>query len=94
MARARARARGAGGQASVELIGAIPLLLAAVALGWQLIALLGSATTATQAARDAALRVGGPQGRVVTVQRRVRVPSVLPLPGGLAVSARAAVRAP
>jgi hypothetical protein len=88
------RAARVRGQASLELLAALPLLAAAALLAWQLVAVLGAAATAQERARAKALAVGGPPGRVVTVSATVPVPAFLPGAGGLAVSARAAVRTP
>jgi hypothetical protein len=88
------RPAGARGQAALELLAALPLLVAAALLAWQLVAVLGAAATAQERARARALAAGGPPGRVVTVSATVPVPAFLPGVDGLAVRARAAVRTP
>lgn len=79
------------GQAALELLGALPLLLAVALVAWQLVAVLGAAQHATERARVEALRSAG-SGGVVTVRAEVKVPSFLPGTGGLTVTARSAVR--
>ena len=85
----RARARG---QASVELIALVPLLVAVVVLVWQLALLVRGAQLAQARARAEALSQHGVG--IVTVATSVRVPALLPGIGALRVPARAVVRAP
>jgi hypothetical protein len=82
------------GQAAVELLAAIPVLLLAGLVAWQLVAVLAAAMRAQERVRAEALRAGGPAGRVVTVTAEARVPAVLPWADGLRVRARTGVRAP
>ncbi len=85
----RHRARG---QASLEVLAAVPLLVVAVLVGWQLVALVRGALLAQEDARARALGAAGP-GRVsVEATRRVR--SVLPGVGELRVRVRAVTQAP
>jgi len=84
---------GPRGQAALELLAALPLLVAVGLLAWQLVAALGAAQEATERARAGALRASG-DGRTLTIERAVRVPSFLPGARGLTVTARSAVRAP
>jgi hypothetical protein len=91
--RARRRRRRQRGQAALEILAGLPLLLAAGLLAWQLVAVLGAAQEATERARSAALRGTG-RGPTLGFEREVRVPSFLPGTAGLRVRARSAVRAP
>ena len=86
------RRAGSRGQASVELIALVPLLVAVVILVWQLAVLVGGAQLAQERARASALSQGG--DGVITVAASVRVPTLLPGVGALHVPARAVVRAP
>jgi hypothetical protein len=91
---AAARSPAGRGQASLELLAALPLLLGAALLAWQLVAVLGAAGVAQERARARALVAVGPPGGVVTVTAEAPVPSLLPGVEGLTVHARAAIRAP
>ena len=86
--------RRARGQAALEVLAALPLVLAAALLGWQLVAVLRAGEAAQEAARARALGASGPRGTTLRVGARVPVPALLPGLGGLSVPARAAVRAP
>jgi hypothetical protein len=77
----------------MELLGALPLLLAVALVAWQLVAVLGAAQSATERARIEAIAASGNDG-TVTIERTVTVPSFLPGTRGLRVTARSAVRAP
>ena len=84
---------GQRGQAAVELLGAVPLLVLVGLVGWQLAAVRRPA-----AGRGAGARRGrcgrpapGPDGWSVAA---ARVPAFLPGVGGLRVRPAAAVRAP
>jgi hypothetical protein len=95
MAPPRRPARGASrGQAAIELLAGLPLLLAAALIVWQLAAMLAAAHRATASARAAALAARGAPAQVVVVERSVAVPAVLPGVGPLRIRARTAVRAP
>lgn len=85
------RRRGQRGQVALELLGALPLLLAVALVAWQLVAVLGAAQDATERARVEALRSAG-SGGVVTIREEVKVPSFLPGTSDLKVTARSAVR--
>lgn len=88
------RPRPQRGQAAVELIAAVPLVILAGLVAWQLVAVLAAGLRAEERVRAEALRAAGPAGRLVPVAASARVPAVLPGLGGLRVTARAAVRAP
>lgn len=82
------------GQAAVELIAAVPLLIVVALLAWQLVAVLGAGQEAQRRVRADAIRAAGPPGATATTSATVTVPAVLPGMGGLRVTARAAVRTP
>ena len=84
----------AAGQAALELLAALPVVLAAALLAWQLVAVLRAGAAAQEAARARALGASGPAGATLRVGARAAVPALLPGLGGLSVAARAAVRAP
>lgn len=85
---------GQRGQAALELLAALPLVLLAGLLAWQLVAVLGAGMSAQAEARSAAMhRAGGGPGLVVLTET-VAVPAVLPGVRGLRVSATAAVLTP
>lgn len=87
----RARFRG---QATLELLAAVPLVLVAGLLAWQLVAVLAAGMRAQEDARSAALaRRAGATG-VAVITTTVPVPAMLPGVRGVAVRARAAVRTP
>jgi hypothetical protein len=78
----------------VELLAAIPILVLAGLLAWQLVAVLGAGMRAQERVRAEALRAAGAPGRTVVVTESARVPGLMPGVAGLTVRARAAVRAP
>ncbi|MGD9697099.1 MAG: hypothetical protein AB7V42_15730 [Thermoleophilia bacterium] len=82
------------GQAGLEVLALLPLVVLAALLAWQLAAVVSAGMRAEQDARADALRATGARGRIVVVERRVTVPQVLPGAGGLVIRARAGVRAP
>ena len=88
------RAHGQRGQAAVELLAAVPLMILAGLVAWQLVAVLAAGLRAEERVRAEGLRAAGPAGRLVPVAASARVPALLPGLGGLRVTARAAVRAP
>lgn len=90
----RRRPAATRGQAAVELLAAIPLVLGAALLAWQLLAVLAAGMRAQDGLLAEALRAGGPSGRVVAVRARAPVRVLLPGLGGLRVEARGAVRTP
>lgn len=82
------------GQATLELLAAVPAVLLAGLLAWQLVAVLAAGMRAQEDARVAALaRTGDPPGTAV-VERTRPVPALLPGVGALRVRAVAAVRTP
>jgi hypothetical protein len=88
------RRRRAAGQAALELLAVVPLILAAAALAWQLVAVTHAGAEAQESARARALQASGAPGVTLTVRASSPVPALLPGLGGLSVDARAAVRAP
>ena len=88
------RAGGPRGQAALEALVAVPLIILAALLAWQLAAVVRAGVAAQQRARESALAAPGGAGQTVTASVRVPVPALLPGLDGLAVGARAAVRAP
>lgn len=88
--------RGAAGhgQAALELLAAVPALLLAALLAWQLAAVVGAGMRAEERVRREALAATGSPGRLTTVVATEAVPGVLPGAGGLRIGARAAVRTP
>ncbi len=86
--------RGARGQASIELLAMVPLILLAGLLAWQLAAVLAAGFEAQEQVRDRALRAGPGAGGTRTVTATVAVPRVLPGVDGLRLTARAVVRTP
>jgi hypothetical protein len=77
----------------VELLAAVPLVIAAALVAWQLVAALAAGMRAEQRVRTAALVARGAPG-VIVVSATAGVPSLLPGAGGMRVSARAGVRPP
>ncbi len=86
------RRRRMQGQASIEALAAVPLLVVAVLIGWQLTMLVRGALIAQDEVRRKALADTGTPGRIVRVERRVR--SVLPGVGVLRIRASARVPEP
>lgn len=82
------------GQASLELLAALPLVLLAGLLAWQLVAVLGAGMSAQAGARAAALQSAGTGSGLAVVTETVAVPAVLPGVRGLRVRATAAVITP
>jgi uncharacterized protein (UPF0333 family) len=80
------------GQASLEALAAVPLIVLAALLAWQLAAVIRAGVTAQERARAAALAASGARGRTLTASVTVTVPALLPGLDGMAVGARAAVR--
>ncbi len=89
----RARPRQAG-QAAVELLAAIPVLVLAGLLAWQLAGVLAAGFRAEQRVRLEALQAAGAAGRTALVSASERVPALIPGTAGLRVVARAAIRLP
>lgn len=86
--------RASAGQAAPELIAAVPLVLLAALVAWQLVAALWAGVAAQEQLRERGLRAGGAPGATVTVDATVPVPALAPVLGGLEVRARGLVRAP
>ncbi len=82
------------GQAAVELIAAVPVLIAAALVAWQLVAVLGAGQEAERRVRADAIRAAASPGGTATTRATVAVPAVLPGMAGLRVTARATVRTP
>jgi hypothetical protein len=82
------------GQAALELLAVVPVVLAAALLGWQLVAVLRAGAAAQEEARARAIAATGPAGTTLTARSEAPVPALLPGLGGLSIGARAAVRAP
>jgi hypothetical protein len=80
------------GQASVELIALVPVLVGILVLVWQLAVVVRGALVAQDRVREAALAPG--LHGTVHVHGAVRVPTLLPGLGELAVPFRGVVRAP
>ena len=89
-ARGQGRLNARRGQAAIELLAVVTLLVALGLLAWQLTAVLAAAQEATARAREAALTQSA--AGVVTVDREVRVPQLLPGVRGLRARARLVVR--
>lgn len=86
------RAAGERGQATIEALALVPLLVLVLALVWQLAGLVHASIVAQDRARADALAATG-HGNV-TVRSRVTVPSLVPGVARLTVPVRAVVRAP
>lgn len=84
------RGRGCRGQAAIELLAALPIVLLAGFVAWQLVAVLAAGLHAQEELRRAGLRPGAPAVLTATAA----VPALLPGMDGLRVRARAGVRAP
>jgi hypothetical protein len=88
------RARGsARGQAAVEVLALLPLLVVVALLGWQLAAVVTAALQADERVRAEALGARA-AGRVVVVDAAAPAPAFLPGARGLRVPARLGVRTP
>jgi hypothetical protein len=83
-----------GGQAAVELLAAVPVLVLAGLLAWQLVGVLAAGFRAEQRVRLEALNEARAAGRTALVSTSERVPALLPGTAGLRVVARAAIRLP
>lgn len=84
------RRRRMGGQAAVEALASVPLLVVAILIAWQLALVVRGAIVAQDEVRRKALADTMPPGTVVRVERRVR--GVVPGIGGLRI--RVAARVP
>lgn len=84
-----------GGQAAVELLGMVPVLIVIGLLAWQLMSVIGAGLRVQAEVRVLAVRtVAGVVGETVVVSTRVPVPVVLPGLDGMDVPARVGVRVP
>lgn len=87
--------RGQDGQAAIELLAMVPVLIVVGLLAWQLMSVIGAGLRVQAELRVMAVRaVAGAVGDTVVVSTRVPVPVVLPGLGGMAVPARVGVRVP
>jgi|GEM_PF-6894896 len=84
--------RPARGQAALEVLVCVPVILAAALVAWQLTAVLWTAVRAEEAVRRAGLDARGGGDVPVEVVRTAPVPG--PLARGLVVTVRAHVWAP
>jgi len=84
-----------GGQAALEVVALLPLLVALALLAVQVASVLGAASQAQDRARAKAMQADGPPGSLVAVEGSARPPAltVLAARGG-AIHVRAAVRVP
>ena len=85
--------RRAAGQAAIELLAAVPIVLAAGVVAWLLVGVLWAGIRAEEEVRRQALEAP-PGAGWVTVTARAPVPALAPSLAGLEVRARGAVRAP
>jgi len=83
-----------GGQASIELLAMVPLLILAGLLAWQLMAVLVAGLHAQDDVRARALRAGPSPAGVTVVAATVAVPPLLPGVRGLRIRASAGIRTP
>lgn len=88
-------ARGHAGQASLEVLALVPLLIGVALAAVYVAGLLAAAGESQDRARAAALRATGEGGAMVTVTGASRVPAIgLPGAGSPRWRVRAAVRLP
>lgn len=88
------RGPGARGQAGIELLAMVPLLVLAGLLAWQLMAVLVAGLHAQDEVRARALRAGPGGPGVTVVAATVAVPPLLPGVHGLSIRAAAGIRRP
>lgn len=87
--------RGERGQASLEVVALLPLLIALALLAVQVASVLAAASQAQDRLREKAMQVTGRSGELVTVTASARPPALAALGArGGPVRVRAAVRAP
>lgn len=86
--------RGRRGQAALEVLAAVPAVVLAALLAWQLVAVLAAGIRAQERVREEGLRATGPPGRTLTVRAETGVPRMLPGLPAMRVRAEAGVRAP
>jgi hypothetical protein len=86
--------RPARGQAAIELLAMVPVLVLAGLVAWQLAAVLVAGMAAERDVRERALRATAVPGAIVVVSATSEVPAVLPPVTGLRIAARAGVRVP
>jgi hypothetical protein len=80
------------GQAAIELVACIPIVIAAALMGWQLAAVAWAGILAEEEIRRAGIAATGTPGSLVVVDGQVAVPGVLGR--GLEIRSRGVVRAP
>ena len=80
------------GQAAIELIACIPIVIAAALMGWQLAAVAWAGIRAEEEVRRAGIAATGRPGSLVVVDGEVPVPGLLGR--GLEIRSRGVVRAP
>lgn len=86
---------GEHGQAALEVVAVLPLLVGLAVLAVQVAAVLAAASSAQEHARSRALHATGRSGEVVTVEGSARPPGLAGLGArGGVLRARAAVRLP
>lgn len=84
----------AAGQAALELIALVPLVVLAALTAWQLAAVVAAGMRAQEQARARAIAAGPAPAGVTTVAVTVPVPPILPGAGRPSIAARAVVRTP
>ena len=90
-----ARLRCERGQAALEVVALLPLLVGLALLAVQVASVLGAASHAQDRARAKALQATGRPGEMVAVEASARPPALVALGSrGGAVRVRAAVRVP
>ena len=80
------------GQAAIELIACIPIVIAAALMGWQLAAVAWAGIRAEEEVRRAGIAATGRPGSLVVVHGAAPVPGLLGR--GLEIRSRGVVRAP
>ena len=84
-----------GGQAAIELLAMVPVLIVIGLLAWQLMSVIGAGLRVQAEVRVMAVQaVAGAVGETVVVSTRLPVPVVIPGLGGMEVPARVGVRVP
>lgn len=83
----RAALRSAAGQATIEALVAVPLLLAVALVALQMAGVIGAALEADRVARVEAIDAAA-AGRAVEVRRAVEAVDLLPGPGRLTIERR------
>ncbi len=85
-----------GGQAAIEVLAMVPMVVLMGLLAWQLMGVIGAGLRVQAELRATAVGTvaGATGGSVVVVAMRAPVPAVLPGLGGLHVPGRVGVRTP